>query len=120
MTALTSTFEEYAAFLDKNKWYAHADRTDTGELAYHALGIAGEGGEYVDLVKKVVRDHGYDTPLHTLTGELRMRLRDELGDVLWYLTQSTKLLGLTIPELMRANMTKLIEREAKGERQHVC
>ena len=49
------TPEEYAAFLEKGKWYAHADKNDSGELAYHALGIAGEGGEYVDMVKKTVR-----------------------------------------------------------------
>ncbi len=110
---------DYAAFLEGNKWYAHAGENDTGELAYHALGLAGEGGEYVDLVKKVVRDWGYAWPLTDASNELLAKLRSELGDLLWYLTQSATLLGLTIPELMRLNMDKLEAREAKGERQHV-
>ena len=111
--------EEYLEFISSTKWYAHADQNDTGELAYHALGLAGEGGEYVDLVKKVVRDLGYHTTLPMLSLELQARLRDELGDVLWYLTQSAHLLGMTIPELMRLNMDKLEAREAEGGRHHV-
>ena len=119
MSEQEATSEEYAAFLEKAKWYAHADQNDTGELAYHALGIAGEGGEYVDLVKKVVRDLGYTTALYNLSDELLGKLRGELGDLLWYLTQAAKLLGMTIPELMRLNMDKLEAREADGGRQHV-
>ncbi len=114
-----NTVDEYAAFLEKAKWYANADQNNSGELSYHALGIAGEGGEYTDWVKKIVRDWGYDHPLGDISGEVMAHLREELGDLLWYVTQSAKLLGLTVPELMRLNMDKLIEREAKGERQHV-
>ena len=110
---------EYLAFLQQTKWYAHADTNDTGELSYMALGLAGEGGEYVDLVKKVVRDHGYDQSLKKLSPELILMLQDELGDVLWYLTQTAYLLDLTIPELMWLNMQKIKDREAKGERKHV-
>ena len=114
-----TVYEEYVEFLDRNKWYAHADKNDTGELAYHALGLAGEGGEFVDLVKKVVRDHGYNKPLGQLSLTLDVRLRDELGDVFWYFTQLCTLLGVTHDELMRLNMAKLREREAEGGRQHV-
>lgn len=117
----TCSTAEYEAFLDKTKWYAHADQNDTGELAYHALGLAGEGGEFVDLVKKVVRDHGYDLSLSNLSTTLIDMLRDELGDVLWYLTQEAKLLDLTLPELMQLNMDKLKIREANSGsgRKHV-
>ncbi len=119
MSPQAATPEEYAAFLEKTKWYAHADTDNSGELSYHALGIAGEGGEYVDWVKKIIRDWGYHHPIGDLSPELMAHLRGELGDLLWYLTQSAKLLGLTIPELMRLNMDKLEAREAAGERQHV-
>lgn len=119
MTAKT-VYEEYIEFLDTNKWYAHANNNDTGELAYHALGLAGEGGEFVDLVKKVVRDLGYDTNLGALSAPLLERLKQELGDVRWYFTQLQTLLGITDDELMQINMAKLRQRENKGERQHVC
>lgn len=117
----TCTTSEYLDFIQKTKWYAHADQDDTGELAYHALGLAGEGGEFVDLVKKVVRDHGYDVSLDNLSTSLIDDMRGELGDVLWYLTHLANLLDLTIPELMQINMDKLKAREADGGagRQHV-
>lgn len=118
MTAKT-VYEEYIEFLEQNKWYAHADKNDTGELAYHALGLAGEGGEFVDLVKKVVRDLGYDENLGALPASLKDRLKDELGDVFWYFTQLCTILGVTHDELMRINMAKLEKREAEGGRQHV-
>ena len=118
MTAKT-TYAEYVEFLAQSKWYAHADNNDTGELAYHALGLAGEGGEFVDLVKKVVRDSGYDYPMGLLTDDLRMRLMDELSDVCWYFTQLCTMLGITHDQLMKLNMAKLKAREANKERQHV-
>lgn len=118
-TAPSDTYCEYIKFLERNKWYAHANQNDTGELAYHALGLAGEGGEFVDLVKKVVRDLGYDASLGVLSGPLQERLRDELGDVFWYFTQLCTVLGVTHDQLIRINMLKLIKREAEGGRQHV-
>ena len=114
-----SVYEAYVDFISKDKWYAHADRNDTGELAYHALGLAGESGEFVDLIKKVIRDHGYGLSMDNLSPELIIKMRDELGDVMWYLTQLAGMLGLTHYELMQLNMQKLREREATGGRQHV-
>lgn len=116
-----ATYIEYIDFLLNTKWYAHADHNDSGELSYMALGLAGEAGEFVDIVKKVARDHGYMHHLVDLSPELIEKMRDELGDVLWYLTQLANILGLTIPELMSLNMRKLRAREANGGkgRQHV-
>lgn len=115
------TPEEYLDFLRQTKWYAHANQKDSGELAYMSLGLAGEAGEFVDLVKKVVRDHGYDKPLEELSIDLQARLADELGDALWYLIQLADVFGLSIQELMAINMYKLKKREADGGkgRQHV-
>jgi len=55
--------------------YAGSDET-RDKLCLGALGLAGEVGEVVDQVKKhLFQGHGID----------RAKLRDELGDVLWYL-----------------------------------
>lgn len=118
---MTSIAEDYSKFLNETKWYAHADQEDSGELAYHCLGLAGEAGEFVDLAKKVVRDHGYTMALLELSDDLKHDLKHELGDVLWYLTQLAKLLDLTLDELMQLNMDKLKAREANdgAGRQHV-
>ncbi len=119
MSQDTMEAEEYTAFLRTTKWYAHADEYNTGELAYHAMGLAGEGGEFVDLVKKIVRTSGYQHSLTDLTPDTVHRLRDELGDILWYLCQAADLLGLTIAELAFLNAEKLRAREEAGGRQHV-
>lgn len=117
----SAVYLEYVEFLKTTKWYAHADQMDSGELAYHALGIAGEGGELVDLVKKIVRDHGYNKPLKELSPELLQRLDDELGDVMWYFTQLCILMGRSHDAIMALNMHKLRAREANdgAGRQHV-
>jgi NTP pyrophosphatase (non-canonical NTP hydrolase) len=114
-------YEEYIEFLRTTKWYAHADHKDSGELAYMSLGLAGEGGEFVDLVKKICRDHGYNMPMSDLSPDLWTDMQHELGDVLWYLTQLCDMLGLTLDGLMTKNMEKLKAREANdgAGRQHV-
>lgn len=42
------------------------------------MGLFGEAGEIVDLIKKIVA-HG-----HPITDELRAKMRKEIGDTLWY------------------------------------
>jgi len=49
-----------------------------------ALGIAGESGEVADLVKKHV-GHGHELD--------REKLKEELGDVLWYVATMARALG---------------------------
>ena len=72
-----------------------------------ALGLAGEGGEVVDLVKKVVY-HGL--PLE----EARPRFIKELGDVEWYRSLLKAVLDLSDSEILSANVTKLQARYPSG------
>ena len=74
-------------------------------LANFALGIAGEGGEIADYLKKVVF-HGH--PLD------RARLADELGDVLWYLAALASTTGLSLGEIAEGNVAKLRRRYPEG------
>jgi NTP pyrophosphatase (non-canonical NTP hydrolase) len=75
-------------------------------LVYPALGLAGEAGEYVDKVKKTVRDgmkpEGYED----------MAL--ELGDVLWYLAVSAEHLGFDLSTIVEMNMAKLNRRREEN------
>lgn len=82
----------------------------SGEMDYllnTALGLTGEGGEFADIVKKV-RFHG-----HPLTDELRLKLKKELGDVLWYVAQGCKALETTLPEIATINIKKLTDRHGE-------
>lgn len=63
------------------------------------LGLSGESGEVADLHKKA--QYKGQPPVNT------DRVREELGDVLWYLTALAWLYGTSIEELAIANVTKL-------------
>jgi len=69
------------------------------------LGLAGECGECCDIVKKV-RFQG-----HTLDKE---HLKDELGDVLWYIAETCSGLGITLEECAQYNLDKLHARYPQG------
>lgn len=68
-------------------------------IAHCALGLCGEAGEVADLVKK--SQYAVAQPL------TREKMRDELGDVLWYLTALADRCGLSLEELVRSNIEKL-------------
>ncbi len=92
-------------------WYQHnAMRTATmsGENPpnwYLALGLAGEAGEVAEIIKKNERHGKPINPEH---------LREELGDVLWYLTVLAEVNGLSLAEIAVANIDKLKARYPQG------
>lgn len=69
---------------------------------YLALGLAGETGEVVELVKK----HHRDGPRHDYPSSMAK----ELGDVLWYVAQLCDAHGLSLSEVMAINIEKLADR----------
>lgn len=74
-------------------------------LEYPTLGLAGEAGEVANVVKKIQRDNG-----GVLTEDFRLRLKDELGDVLWYISACADELGITLEEIAEYNVEKLAKR----------
>lgn len=77
-------------------------------LLYTALGL-GEVGEVQGKVKKVLRDsNGVVSP------ETVAAIKGELGDCLWYLSQLSSELGLTLNDIAEANLAKLADRAARG------
>jgi NTP pyrophosphatase (non-canonical NTP hydrolase) len=78
-------------------------------VIYPALGLASEAGEVAGKVKKVLRDQGGDFASAPLEG-----LKDELGDVLWYIAVLAGDLGLSLDEIATANLGKLVSRKDRG------
>jgi NTP pyrophosphatase (non-canonical NTP hydrolase) len=79
-------------------------------VIYPTLGLVNEAGEVAGKIKKVFRDkEGQITP------ETREALKAELGDVLWYLAQTCTELELSLGEVAEANLTKLLDRQARGK-----
>lgn len=72
---------------------------------WDAVGLAGESGEVVDLIKKgVFHQHGIDLS----------KLEKEIGDTLWYIAALCTTLGLDMAAIMRANIEKLKVRYPNG------
>ncbi len=76
-----------------------------GQCGSAALGLAGEAGEVVDLLKKYLY-HGHDLD--------RMKLLRELGDVRYYMEWLLLLLESNIQEVEQINTSKLMERYPNG------
>jgi NTP pyrophosphatase (non-canonical NTP hydrolase) len=74
-------------------------------LIIAALGLAGEAGEFANMVKKLTA-HGHDIPIETLA--------DELGDVLWYVAEAASACELNLGNIARANIVKLMARYPEG------
>ena len=49
-----------------------------------------------------------------MTDETRELLKLEIGDVLWYLSQLSRVLGYSFEETAQANITKLMDRRERG------
>jgi NTP pyrophosphatase (non-canonical NTP hydrolase) len=74
-------------------------------LMVAALGLAGEAGEFANLVKKMTA-HGHDFDPEAL--------KDELGDVLWYLSEAATAAGLDLNLVAQDNVDKLLKRYPEG------
>lgn len=89
-------------------WSEDANDYTSSALLYPVLGLAGEAGEIVEKVKKIIRDKaGY------VDGEMRQKLLQESGDVLWYLARVVEELGETLEYVAALNLAKLRDRQER-------
>lgn len=70
-----------------------------------ALGLAGEAGEVVDIVKKAFF-HGHPLKTHEIV--------KELGDVAWYLAVTAHCVGYDLESVLQTNVDKLRNRYPEG------
>lgn len=84
---------------------ANSDLGHQGAVLNSALGIAGEAGEYVDLMKKAIY-HG-----HALDVEKALL---EIGDILYYCAWAAKLHGAELSTVMGMVIQKLQKRYPEG------
>lgn len=78
-------------------------------LAYTVAGLTGEAGEVADKVKKIWRDDK-----SVISEDKRKQIRDELGDVLWYVSAMCSELGLSLNDVADSNIKKLKSRTQRG------
>ena len=93
--------EEYQSLASTTALYPRR----LSNLEYPTLGLAGEAGEVANIVKKIQRDNN-----GVITEDTRIKLKDELGDVLWYISACADELGLTLTQIAEYNVDKLAKR----------
>ncbi len=101
MTPLT--FQKYQQLAQRTSGAGGDDKER--RLMVAALGLAGEAGEFANLVKKRLA-HG-----HPITAA---ELADELGDVLWYLAEAASAIGMPLEQIAQENVDKLRRRYPDG------
>ena len=122
------TFEQYRKFVDnitsnESKQYssflhrlAELEMSDghinqnvnIPRLLTASLGMMSEGGEFGDIVKKILfqgKEIDEDTKKH---------LKSELSDICWYMVQAIKALDTSWEEIFDINIVKLSERYPGG------
>ena len=73
---------------------------------YPLLGLAGETGEVADKVKKLFRDHNGIPP-----SSFQDEITKELGDILWYVSETCTQMGIDLNDVAKANLKKLAQRK---------
>ena len=69
------------------------------------MGLCGESGEAIDIVKKwLAQGHELD----------KEKLGKELGDIAWYLAETATALDLSLEDIFAANIEKLKKRFPEG------
>lgn len=93
--------------MDVNDYQKAALRTmsDKSDIVDAALGLAGESGEFADLVKKhIFQGHELDSE----------HLAKELGDIAWYLAVGAYVIGYDLETIFQTNIEKLRSRYPNG------
>ena len=115
-------FDKYQKFVDavtsdaSKDFLALSDRmveldekgANIERLLTAAVGINAEGGEFMEIVKKMVFQG------KNWNDETRTHLIKELGDTLWYVAQACIALEVSFDEVIQTNIDKLMKRYPDG------
>lgn len=93
---------EYQA---KSKRTLNNDLTEEQLISNMVMGITGETGEVVDILKKWMYQ-GHTLKLNDI--------EEELGDVMFYIVNLCNLLGLELQDSINNNYNKLLKRYPEG------
>ena len=118
---MTSSFDKYTQFVNSVTSTPSQDADAFiyrlqelgGDVAVQrlltaAVGISAEGGEFMEIVKKMIfqgKPASEDNIEH---------LKIELGDVLWYVAQACMALNISFEEVADMNIDKLSKRYPEG------
>ena len=87
----------------------HESNVNMALLLTGSIGIASEGGEFAEIVKKCIFQG------KPLDADTQFHIKRELGDIMWYWTNSCRALGLDPNDVIAENVEKLKARYPGGE-----
>ena len=99
--------KDYKSFLESIE-YLDGEGSNIHRLLTAAVGISAEGGEFMEIVKKMVfqgKPWNHDNREHLII---------ELGDVMWYVAQACMALDISFDEVIERNIQKLEKRYPGG------
>jgi NTP pyrophosphatase (non-canonical NTP hydrolase) len=74
-----------------------------------AFGLVGEAGEVAEKLKKIFRDKN-----GVLDATDRQEIIKEFGDVLWYISALSHYLNVSLDQVARLNLEKVLSRQSRG------
>jgi NTP pyrophosphatase (non-canonical NTP hydrolase) len=98
---VVTSLDEYQRLSRKTAMVVKTDHP----IVYPTLGLTNEAGEFAGKVKKIFRDKN-----GVIDDTDREALKQELGDVLWYVAQIATELGVSLEDVASSNLTKLFDR----------
>jgi NTP pyrophosphatase (non-canonical NTP hydrolase) len=90
------TLDEYQEIASETDQF---DASDSEGIIVALLGLAGESGSLLTLFKKKMRDGEAYEPI-------QRRVREELGDVLWYISAIARRSDISLEDVAQANIQK--------------
>lgn len=101
--------------MDLNEYQFAASKTagkvsiSNDTFLYPAIGIANEAGELLGKIKKIFRDDA-----GVVTDTKKQEIAGELGDILWYVSETARQFGFSLHDIAAQNIQKLASRAERG------
>ena len=96
------TIKEYQSLAMRT---VNPDLSKKDMLINSVMGLCGESGEAIDIVKKWYA-HGHELDIE--------HFKKELGDIAWYLAEAATAIGVELEDILEANIEKLKQRYPEG------
>ena len=104
---MNDLLEDYQKFVDSTT-SAESKKDRLARLNTAAIGICAEGGEFAEIVKKILFQG------KPLTEGSMIHMKKELGDVMWYIVQGCYGLDISLESVILENIKKLEARYPYG------
>lgn len=96
------------AFIERLQELQAMENINPSLLLNASIGLASEGGEFSEIVKKMFFQG------KPFTEDNRFHMKRELGDIIWYWTNACRALGYDPNEVIAENVSKLESRYPGG------